>query len=651
MAYYPFIDGLRALAVLLVVLFHLDLGFTGGFIGVDVFFVISGFLITSLILKDLQIGEFRLACFWERRARRILPALLVVVAASIFAGWFLLLPRDFLELGWSVLAQSVFLQNVVFWAGEGYFAAPSESKPLLHTWSLAVEEQFYFAYPLLMALVGLRTRRFWLLALSGIACASFAVSAAAVAFTPGAAFYFLPSRAWELLLGALLAVVPTTFRLPRFLSEAGTYSGLFAVLASASLYSADTPFPGLAAAAPCAGAALIIWLNRDRRASAARILEWSPLVFVGLVSYSFYLWHWPIIVFSRYWEVENMSTAHKVLLLLASFSLACLSWKYVERPFRRGGTKLHSRRKVFAWSVAGLFGCALFGTLMIAFEGFKARLPSEVLRHDAVAREELFRSEMSVEDLRKGNWTNLGARMDGEIGVVVWGDSMAMAICPAIDEICREAGLRGAAITRSSTAPLLGFSSMGQYALKEESVAFADLAVDLIARARPRVVILTASWSGYTDAGDPSGARHKGDFWQSLGRTVTAVRDAGSAVWIVLEPPAHKHHVPVMLARESLWGIGAGSGVTTPEAYEASSSEFRRRLAARFGDHARIIEPAEVMKATNVDGSSFFRIKDDAGNALYRDHIHLSSHGARFVGRLFSDLLKPNSESPDAVPP
>lgn len=160
--YFPFIDGLRAVAVLLVVLFHFELGIPGGFIGVDVFFVISGFLITSLIFNDIEKGNFSLGRFWERRARRILPALAIVILATLVAGWFLLLPRDLIDLGWSVLAQAVFLQNVVFWKGEGYFAAPSEVKPLLHTWSLAVEEQFYFVFPLLFAAVSFRTKQFCL---------------------------------------------------------------------------------------------------------------------------------------------------------------------------------------------------------------------------------------------------------------------------------------------------------------------------------------------------------------------------------------------------------------------------------------------------------------------------------------------------------
>ena len=288
MKYRADIDGLRAIAVLPVVLYHAGFGFPGGFVGVDVFFVISGYLITSLILKDANTGAFSLATFWERRVRRILPPLLPVLAVSFIAGWFWMLPVDFRNLGGATAAQSVMMANVWFWTQGGYFNTSSDTEPLLHLWSLAVEEQFYVLFPLL--LVALRRYRISTVGvLLALAAGSFALSAVLVFIDTSAAFYLMPTRAWELLLGALLCFAPQSTAPRRWLAEIAALLGLVIIVAVSRVYTVGTPFPGAAALPPCLGAMLVIWAGSGTSTLTGRLLAAFPLRSIGLISYSLYL--------------------------------------------------------------------------------------------------------------------------------------------------------------------------------------------------------------------------------------------------------------------------------------------------------------------------------------------------------------------------
>ena len=282
------IDGLRALAVLPVLLFHAKLGCPGGFVGVDVFFVISGFLISSLILKELDDGTFSLITFWERRIRRILPALTVVVLTCLVAGWILYLPEDFEMLGKSVIAQATLLSNVFFYrqglVGGGYFAAASDTKTLLHTWSLAVEEQFYLLFPLLLLFLARYRRLFLAPTIAGLVVVSLVLSIVGSYSYPQATFYLLPARAWELLLGSLLTLMRGRFALGGLLRETAGWFGISLVGYAMLFYGVDTRFPGAAAISPCLGAALIIFSSESRLSFVGRILSIKPVVFVGLIS-------------------------------------------------------------------------------------------------------------------------------------------------------------------------------------------------------------------------------------------------------------------------------------------------------------------------------------------------------------------------------
>ena len=332
MQYRADIDGLRAVAIVPVLLYHAEVaGVGGGFVGVDVFFVISGFLITSLILAEIREESFSILQFYARRARRILPALFVVIAATLAVGSVLLLSTDFSDLVRSALSSVLFVSNVYLWSSSSYFASAAEMKPLLHTWSLAVEEQYYIFFPALLLFV-IRRGRSVAGVLLVILAASFGLSVWAVPRAPEAAFFLAPTRVWELLVGSLLAlgvVPPLAGRAGR---EVVGAAGLALIVASVLAFDEQTPFPGVNALWPCLGAAMVIHAEGS---AVGRLLSTRPLVFVGLVSYSLYLWHWPLIVFARYEGWFTGAPLETAAVLAASFGLAVASWRLVELPVRR----------------------------------------------------------------------------------------------------------------------------------------------------------------------------------------------------------------------------------------------------------------------------------------------------------------------------
>ncbi len=333
MQYRRDIDGLRALAVMPVVLYHAGFpGFSGGFVGVDVFFVISGFLITSIIAGELEAGGFSLSHFFQRRIRRIFPALFVMLLATALAGLFFMAPRDVAMLGKGIAATSLFASNILFWREQGYFEAGSADNPLLHTWSLGVEEQFYLLFPLFLMLA-FRLGRHMKAAVLAVLGISFVLSLVAVRTHPSAAFFLLPPRGWELMLGAALALGAIPAPQNRVVREILGGLGFGLIVFAVFWLDKSMPFPGLYAVLPCAGAACLIL---SRGTFAAGILSLRPVVMTGLVSYSLYLWHWPLAVFMQYGRPAPLSFFEGTLLVVLSGVMACLSWRYVERPFRTG---------------------------------------------------------------------------------------------------------------------------------------------------------------------------------------------------------------------------------------------------------------------------------------------------------------------------
>jgi|JI10StandDraft_1071094.scaffolds.fasta_scaffold16263_1 peptidoglycan/LPS O-acetylase OafA/YrhL len=363
------IDGLRAVAVLAVLGFHAFAPWVpGGFVGVDVFFVVSGFLITGIVFNELEAGSFRLSSFYARRARRILPALVVVIAVVYGAGWAVLLRSELEELERHVLGAALFASNFLLWSETGYFDTAAEVKPLLHLWSLGIEEQFYLVWPLLLAALR-RWRLLW--ATLALMAMSLAWNAVTVLTEPAAAFYLPHQRVWELLVGALLALVvrrhgaSTPVRSPALLSALG----LLLIATSVVGIDAHQRFPGLAAVPAVLGTALVIlagsqaWPNR-------RMLSAPGLVWIGLISYPLYLWHWPLLSFARILEGREPDITNRIALIASAFVLASLTYRFVEMPFRYGRLRAQSvRLPLRAMALAGALGLTAFdgdGMLMPA---------------------------------------------------------------------------------------------------------------------------------------------------------------------------------------------------------------------------------------------------------------------------------------------
>lgn len=330
------IDGLRAVAVLSVIFFHAGLkSFKGGYVGVDIFFVISGYLITSILLAEFEQSKFSILNFYERRARRIMPALFFVMAICVPLSWLIFLPKDLESFFKSLVAIPMFRSNIFFWKDVDYFATASEIKPLLHTWSLAVEEQYYILFPIFLFTFWRIGKRFILGMLILIATLSLIRAQVISSSKVSENFFLLPTRFWEISIGALITFIPLNkLQLKRKWRESVCAIGIFFILYSIFIFKKDTPFPSFYALIPTIGTALVI-MFATQNTILGKILGHKFLVGIGLVSYSAYLWHQPIFAFTRYFVDPDYLTPNLMFVLsLSSIILAWLTWKYIESPFK-----------------------------------------------------------------------------------------------------------------------------------------------------------------------------------------------------------------------------------------------------------------------------------------------------------------------------
>jgi peptidoglycan/LPS O-acetylase OafA/YrhL len=629
------IDGLRALAVLPVLLFHAKLGCPGGFVGVDIFYVISGYLISSLILKDLHDGIFSLITFWERRIRRILPALAVVVFATLVAGWFLFLPDDFAMLGKSVVAQMTLLANVFFYrqglAGGGYFAPTPAPKPLLHTWSLAVEEQFYLLFPLLLIFLARYGRLRLLNAIVVFAVGSFVLSVYGSYYHQQATFYLLPARAWELALGALLVLLRGRLSAGGAVRETCGWLGIGLIGFAIFCYDDGTRFPGLAAVPPCLGAVLIIFSSELRVSIVGRILTFKPVVFIGLISYSLYLWHWPLLVFSKYVRREDPTTILRAITLLASTVLAILTWKYIETPFRKRWV-LHKHQQIFGFAGVSTATLLLLGFVVLREHGFPSRLPEKALRFAESWNHSAFLNEISLEQALAGHFAELGSQPTNQpIKILVWGDSHAMAVTPGFDDLCRRFSWRGIEATHSATAPLLGWFNNDKDSLLEKSPLFNNAVLEFIKSNHVENVVLVGSWLAYSKNSDA--------FNTQLIATVRAIMAAGARIYVLKDVP-HRggFDVPRVAAICAMHNGDLEQLGVIPEEWQMAN----RRVNKTF-------EQISQLGATVLDSAPYFLnrqgrygvVKND--QVLFRDYHHLTVEGSRILAPLFEPIFQPKT--------
>lgn len=644
--YRPEIDGLRAIAVIAVLLCHakFDL-FAGGFVGVDIFFVISGFLITSLIMNDLHAGKFSFINFWERRIRRILPPLFVVVLATLTAGWFLHLPVDYEMLGQQVAAQSVFASNILFKMQAGYFDSASVLKPLLHTWSLAVEEQFYLLFPLAAYLTWTYRREKFTKYIWVCWIITFIAAAFIVRNSPSSAFYLLPFRAWELLLGSLLAVRPQTLLTARA-SEFMGNAGLAAILISILSYNEDTTFPGLTALLPCLGTAAIIVSNHHFQNSVGRVLSMKMPVFIGLISYSLYLWHWPIISFIEYSQVIKLTPLIATFCILFAIILAVFSWQFIETPIRKK-VILATTRQAYIGAGLALITLAVLGLSVSHFKGIPSRLNTTVVQYAAGATDiNPHRNECnkpSFDRFEKDEMCLLNEDKAIKPTFAIWGDSHADAAAPVFYELATENKKNGYVFTADACPPILGYALQGFDGFS--CPGFNERVLNFIEEKNIKHVVLISSWaerlnqdsSYFADVSwyDTYKSKYSDVTAAALQRTIDLLQKKGVKVYLMFTVPIAPFDPPRTLALESLYGL-ADVAASLPLSTYKKSQPSDMELIIKNNKRVTFIDPALVFCDENECRFS------DNGKSLYYNDGHISTYGASKLKPLFEQHVERN---------
>ncbi len=627
------IDGLRAVAVICVVLFHANVpGFAGGYVGVDVFFVISGYLITQLLAKSAGAAPRAwLKQFYLRRSRRILPALLLTLAVAAVAASLWVLPWDLVAFGKFLAASSVLLGNIAGWTTGNYFNVTG-SVPLTHLWSIAVEEQFYLLYPLALLLLTRYAPRHLLPAIASLTVASFTLCVWAAGHKPVANFFLPPMRAWELLLGAAVALGENPRGLPRIAREALSILAGVALALAVCLYDSQLPYPGLATLAPCLATAILITTGRGP-SLLGKLLSTSPLVFTGRVSYSWYLWHLPILVLVPYYSLENPGPGTLTGLLALSYLAAVLSWRFVEQPIRHGPVLRSDRRFVTA---AAAISVALFavGIGLWASDGLPQRFArADVPHHWVRSLGECER--LPLGRVVSGDLCGYGPPAEHAPRALVWGDSHAIALVPAYEQLAAVYGMHVYFAVMPSCRPLLGIQNLNLYASTRQHCRDFNLAVvRAVERLDPSLVILNARWTNLNEdlneelVPDPGIERSPGisTFRLGLQQTLQGIDARRRSVCLVLDVPAYRYDIPHALVRARMLGSSADFLQVSRDAVlrQLRSPESDLRGLAR-DESLTVVDPKDVLCRSGICA---FRSN---GQVLYGDSHHLDTAGALLV--------------------
>ncbi len=653
--YLPHVDGLRAIAILLVVVYHAwPAALSGGFVGVDVFFVISGFLITRLMLAELQAGTFSILAFFARRIRRLLPAAAVMIAAVLAAGWMILLPETYRELGRSVVAALLMFANVLFYRTAGYFSAPAEEKPLLHTWSLSVEDQFYLTWPLLLVLLAPRVPRPWLIAITlALLGASLSHAETKLGGDADYAFYLLAPRAWELLAGCLTALAAQRLSFDNLTSAVLGTAGLVLILASGLVLSPSKPFPGMSALPAVLGTVLVIvsGLGNDGVQGPARVLAWRPFVIVGLLSYSLYLWHWPVLSLGQFAASRPLTAIETLALVAMSFVLAALSWRFVELRFRvHGPLSTRAALKTIAAGAAVMAALAIAGGAIRAFDGVPSRFDGPVRKlFDEMANGNPLRPLCDGDDyaFKNNERCNFGrGKLPGEsFEMAILGDSNADHFVPLVSNWARDNRFAGRQVTRSACAPLLGAALKDKRTWRKLECRSYHEAIVAFVESNPglKLVVLSGVWPDYAQhlawngldtkgLGRPPGVDGALAFTDVLASTVRYFRSRGIRVHLIGQVP----HFKVLPARCTAAALAAGRDVAPcgrraqDVRAELAGTEAALSAIAASDPGVTVTLPTETL--CGPDWCS--PMKD--GVFLYRNNSHLNSAGARHLARYFT---------------
>lgn len=607
MRYRAEIDGLRAIAVLPVIFFHAGLdGFSGGFVGVDVFFVISGYLITTIIISEMRNGTFSLLSFYERRARRILPPLFFVMLVCLPFAWLWLSPRDLMDFGQSLVAVSTFSSNVLFWFESGYFEAAAEMKPLLHTWSLAVEEQFYLLFPLLLMLLRVRGREttvrvLFALLFCSLLVSHFSANVSQDSRVVTANFFLLPTRCWELLIGVLVA-----FHLDRHehpishaVNQIFSLAGLGLVGFSVVCFDQSTPFPSFNALFPTVGTMFLI-ITAVPGTFAHRLLSQKALVGLGLISYSAYLWHLPLIVFARHKWLGVTSVGLIASLCMLSVFLAWLSWRFVERPFRDSSRVASNTAWRFVITGTLFFVCV--GLLLHFSKGVRSRLDYQRDPHTLEAspsREECHTAKSPCEYFAS------------PVRYATFGDSHVAEISYVLASELRAFGIGVQQNSYSACKPNL--SDKGSYCNQWTH----DTIERIVTDSEIEAVIVSYRLRSYL--AEP-GSRDT--VWLDLLKILDAFVLGGKSVFFVVQPP----ELPQPIERIILnGGQRRGEIVGWSRREWIESISFMRNRVNEISDEVVVVDPIDwFCDEEQCYGS-------DSGGYFFVDDNHLSLYGAAVV--------------------
>ncbi|MCD8553363.1 acyltransferase family protein [Seleniivibrio sp.] len=655
MKYRKDIDGLRSIAILPVILYHAGISvFSGGFIGVDVFFVISGYLITSIIYKELVSGTFTIANFYVRRVKRIFPALFAMIAVTGLLSYFFLLPSHFEKFGKSAAAAVFFCANIVFWGDSGYFETAAESKPLLHTWSLGVEEQFYIFFPLMLMFLAKRGFRHLKTIIISIFIISFLLNVLCIKMFPSAVFFNLPFRAWEMMLGAMLALgfFPSAEGLKR---EISGVSGLLLIAAGIFLIDENTRFPGYAALLPCVGTALIIHAEGS---AVNRVLSLKPLVWIGLLSYSLYIWHWPLFAFRNYISAVEFRSFFltNTFLIPAVFALAIFSYYVIEKPLRT--MRVRNKKQLFAYAAACMGILCLPAIYVEHTNGMSARFPKNVIEASTAKMGGLDPKkcfDMEYEDITKDKLCRIGGKNEPTFALI--GDSHALAMSSGMDALLKKTDTTGLLFARSTCAPTNGADVLNGARYLDCS-KYIDKALEvIISEPSVKTVFLTARWGMYAnnkrylgttklyvvkddkDKGNPYAS--DGLLYQGLKGTIARLNTAGINAVVILDVPDIGFDVPVEAGKYAMMKQMFGERVGKLD-YDFSSSthyawakDFNDMIASLSKEvRFSVIDPSEFL-CRNGECELF-----DGMSPLYFDSNHLSTHGSLFVANMMAPKIQ-----------
>lgn len=656
MKYRREIDGLRALAIIPVILYHAGLqGFSGGYVGVDIFFVISGYLITTIILSEMEAGTFSLIGFYERRARRILPALFLVLLVCLPFAWLCLQPLALENFSESLVAVTLFISNIFFWKHGGYFDVESELNPLLHTWSLAVEEQYYVLFPLFL-MIAWRLGKRWIIGILMLgALASLALAYKFSLSFSTTAFYLLPGRGWELLVGAFTAFYLSSNRTfitkNPLINQLWGITGLLLIIYSIVFFNKDTPFPSLYTLVPTLGAALII-LFTSQQTLAGRALGNQALVGIGLISYSAYLWHQPLFSFAKHRSIEAPSMAMLMTLSIMALVLAYFSWKYVETPFRNKSRV--TRKQIFTLAALGSIFFIAIGIIGSAKDGFPNRfyVPAALSKSFDISKKANECFEKPGVHTNTDWLCDIGAKQD-KPSFMMFGDSHSRSMFDAFDEAAMRANQRGSFTGSYNCPPLLGVHVLRRGQAENNCNALNTRVYEYVKTNKIPKVFLVGRWTYYTDGGydgtdatwiglSQHSARNQQNsrvaFEAGLKETIEAYARIGSQLYVVAQVPQQK--IPVQDAYYNLYAYDKNNVASRIQSLSVSKAEHQQ-LQSYVNTLFKDYEQKGQLSLINLDDALCNQTLCSIGNATksyYSDNNHLTTEG----GRLVVDALEKN---------